>query len=367
LSSGPLLQTPTAFQPAAILLAVWLTGVAISLGLVAIQTRGALRRWSRLRLCTDPVLLDLLEDAKLQLGITAPIGLVVSDSLHAPAIMGWLRPRVLLPQAAAAALPQEQLRAVLLHELAHFRALDVPLGWLFAVARAVHWFNPAVYLAARAWSRFREEAADETALAALGGSAEVLYSDTLLAALRPAAASAPPFGALAIGESLYQLKRRLLMINRHSTRPSRPLLALVSFALLGLASLFHPVRADAGDPKQAAVSAMRAWLGDIDAGHYAQSWTEAAPSFQKALGSDQWVNALDSVRTPLGKNLGRTLDSTLEQKAVPSSAGTQHGDFVIAQFDSSYDNLKYAVETVTFEKAPDGSWKAAGYYIKPKM
>jgi hypothetical protein len=23
------------------------------------------------------------------------------------------------------------------------------------------------------------------------------------------------------------------------------------------------------------------------------------------------------------------------------------------------------VETVTFEKAPDGTWKAAGYYIKP--
>ena len=42
------------------------------------------------------------------------------------------------------------------------------------------------------------------------------------------------------------------------------------------------------------------------------------------------------------------------------------GDFVIAQFDSSFENMKYARETVTFEKEADGTWRAAGYYIKPQ-
>jgi beta-lactamase regulating signal transducer with metallopeptidase domain len=360
-------EVPTGLQPAEALLAVWLLGVALSLFVVALQTRTALRRWARLRLSIDPVLLGLLEDGKMQLGITAPIGLVVSEAVATPAIMGWLRPRVLLPQAAVATLTPDQLRAVLLHELAHFRALDVPLGWLFTLVRALHWFNPAVHLAARGWARFREEAADETALRALGGSASGLYGETLLAALRPASATPAPFGALAIGESIHHLKRRLHMINRHPARTSHPVLALVTLALLGAAALLHPVRADSGDAKKDAVAAMQAWLAEIDASHYDQSWTDAAPAFQKAISSAGWVGALASVRTPLGKNLSRTLDSALEQKSVPSSAGTQKGDFVIAQFDSSYENLKYAVETVTFEKAPDGSWKAAGYYIKPKM
>jgi hypothetical protein len=37
---------------------------------------------------------------------------------------------------------------------------------------------------------------------------------------------------------------------------------------------------------------------------------------------------------------------------------------VIAQFKTSFENLKYAVETVTFDKI-DGTWREAGYYIKP--
>jgi hypothetical protein len=341
---------------------IWLAGAVISLLLVAMQTRAAVRRWSASRLSTDPLLLGLLEDAKAELGITAPIGLVTSEAVAAPAIMGWLRPRVLLPRAATATLNREQLRAVLLHELAHFRAFDVPLNWLFTAAQAAHWFNPVVHLAARGWGRFREEAADETALRALGESATGLYAETLLAALRPAAVPAAPFGALAIGESVHQLKRRLLMINHHPNRTSRPVLALLVSTLLAAAALLHPVRADAGDAKQAAVAAMQAWLAEMDAGQYDKSWQDASSSFQGAVTSAKWTEMSNSVRTPLGKCLDRKLASSLEQQN-PSAA--MQGDFVIAQFDSSFDNLKYAVETVTFEKAPDGSWKAAGYYIKP--
>jgi ribosomal protein S17E len=34
------------------------------------------------------------------------------------------------------------------------------------------------------------------------------------------------------------------------------------------------------------------------------------------------------------------------------------------RFDTSFENKKSAVETVTFMQEKDGKWKAAGYYIK---
>ena len=71
---------------------VWLAGAMTYLLVVAVQTRMALRRWSRERLCTDSALLDLLEDSKQEAGVTAPIGLVISENVSAPAILGWLRP-----------------------------------------------------------------------------------------------------------------------------------------------------------------------------------------------------------------------------------------------------------------------------------
>ncbi len=76
--------------------------------------------------------------------------------------------------------------------------------------------------------------------------------------------------------------------------------------------------------------------------------------------------ALNGARTPLGKCTGRKLASAMHQTSVPAPEGVVKGDYVIAQFNTSFENLQYAVETVTFEKAADGTWKASGYYVKPK-
>jgi Protein of unknown function (DUF4019) len=140
---------------------------------------------------------------------------------------------------------------------------------------------------------------------------------------------------------------------------------LLTVCLLAWFSAGVISRAEETDQKNAAVAAMKGWLTAIDAGDYAASWKESAPTFQKAVSSEQWVQALTGVRSPLGKCLSRTLASALEQTEVPTPKGPLKGDFVIAQFDTSFENLQYAVETVTFEKAGD-TWKAAGYYIKPK-
>ena len=46
--------------------------------------------------------------------------------------------------------------------------------------------------------------------------------------------------------------------------------------------------------------------------------------------------------------------------------GVVKGEWVIMQFESSFENLKSATETVTFTKEADGTWKAAGYLIRPR-
>ncbi|MCE0499699.1 MAG: DUF4019 domain-containing protein [Methylacidiphilales bacterium] len=175
-----------------------------------------------------------------------------------------------------------------------------------------------------------------------------------------------PFGALAIGESIHNLKRRLTMIKQYPNTSRFAQAAIV--LLLAAGFMVHPVRGEDAtiDPRPDAVAAMQVWLKEIDQNQYAQSWTDASASFQKAVTSDGWTSALNSVRTPLGKCTDRKLASALHQTEVPSPTGVQKGDFVVAQFNSSFENLAYAVETVCFEKAADGTWKASGYYIKPK-
>ena len=116
--------------------------------------------------------------------------------------------------------------------------------------------------------------------------------------------------------------------------------------------------------KKEAVAAIQTWLGEFDAGNYAKTWSDAAKSFQKAVTSDQWVTVSNNVRTPLGKKLDRKLASAVYQSGQLGVG--LNGTYVIAQYDTSFENMKYARETVTFEKEADGAWRAAGYFIKPQ-
>src|SRR5208283_5422907 len=193
-------------------LGIWLAGALAYVVIVVIQTRRACRRWSRERLSTDHPLLELLEDCKAEADVTAPIGLVVSNSVSSPAIMGWLRPRILLPESLAAAAPALVLRPIFLHELAHFRCYDVPFNWLLTLVRAIHWFNPLAHLGAVSWTHFREEAADEAAVKWMRNDSAMVYGDALVHSLRHCRGASAPFGSIAIVESVQQLKKRIFMI-----------------------------------------------------------------------------------------------------------------------------------------------------------
>jgi beta-lactamase regulating signal transducer with metallopeptidase domain len=346
----------------------WLIGALSYMALALIQTARASRQWSRERLSTDHRLLDLLEDCKAETGVTAPIGLVVSGSVPSPAIMGWLRPRILIPSSLAATAPAD-LRPILLHELAHFRWFDVPFNWLLTLMRALHWFNPLAHLGAVAWARFREEAADEAAVRLMRDDTGQVYGDALVRALRRCRPAAVPFGAMAIVESVHHLKRRITMIKRYHDKSPRILLAgFVSIALAAVVCSISVRAADTApsDPKLAAIASAGPWLIGIDNGQYKQSCKDAATAFQKQVTAEQWEGMLNGARAPLGKCNQRKLASAAYQKDPSTPNGVVKGEFVIMQFETSFENLKSAGETVTFTKDEDGTWKAAGYYIHPR-
>lgn len=66
-------------------------------------------------------------------------------------------------------------------------------------------------------------------------------------------------------------------------------------------------------------------------------------------------------RDPLGKVLTRKLKSATYAKTLP---GAPDGEYVVIQYESSFEHKQSAIETVTPMLDKDRSWRVSGYYIK---
>ncbi len=135
----------------------------------------------------------------------------------------------------------------------------------------------------------------------------------------------------------------------------------ISVAVLLTVLLLGIVSSAQTDKEKAAVASAKQWLGVVDAGKYPASWDETATMFKNAVSKDQWAQMLNASRAPLGKLQSRQEKSAKYESSLP---GAPDGQYVVMQFDSSFEHKKTAVETVTTQLDKDGKWRVAGYYIK---
>jgi hypothetical protein len=115
------------------------------------------------------------------------------------------------------------------------------------------------------------------------------------------------------------------------------------------------------EAERAAIDAAQRWLDLVEAEKYGESWAEAANYFQGAVSQEQWLSAMHSVRKPLGQKISRSLKSKQYHTSLP---GAPDGEYVVIQFETSFESKLSAVETVTPMKERDGNWRVSGYYIK---
>jgi len=105
----------------------------------------------------------------------------------------------------------------------------------------------------------------------------------------------------------------------------------------------------------------KAWLSTVDAGNYAESWEQAGEYFQEAMSQAEWVEALNNVRAPLGESLNRVVTESTQHDSLP---GVPDGQYMILLFDSQFEHLDPAIETLTLVNE-EREWRVLGYYIRP--
>ena len=200
-----------------VLLVIWALGCAAVL-------LSWLLRWRQMR--------RVLAAAR-PLPLAAPIPIIECQAALEPSLVGIRRPVVMLPRGLAQRLSEAEIRAVLEHELAHYRRRDNLTAAMHMVVQALFWFYPPVWWLGARLVAEREQACDEAVLAA-GTCAEV-YAEGILKVCR---FFAQPGGACAAGASGADLKRRMEAImsgcNAFPVSPTKKV--AVSIALAGALS-----------------------------------------------------------------------------------------------------------------------------------
>jgi GWxTD domain-containing protein len=90
-------------------------------------------------------------------------GMLTSASCTAPIAVGFLRPRVILPEYWGN-WSEAQLNAVLVHEREHVRRRDPLVQWVALLNRAIFWFHPLAWWLERRLSALAEEVCDDAVL-----------------------------------------------------------------------------------------------------------------------------------------------------------------------------------------------------------
>ena len=131
-----------------------------------LDTRPAPARWQR-----------ELDSLRACLAVRQPVRLLASSRVIVPAVVGWLRPVVLLPASLMTGLDPDAIRGLLAHELAHVRRHDYLVNVAQCMFESLLFFHPVTWWLSGRLRTEREFCCDDVALTVGGGA--LAYARTL--------------------------------------------------------------------------------------------------------------------------------------------------------------------------------------------
>jgi Zn-dependent protease with chaperone function len=327
---------------------LWLSGVAL-LGAFHLGGWWRVRRLTRAGRPLGDERGDLearLRDLGRRLGIARAIRLLESGSVAVPAVVGFLRPVILVPASSLAGLAPGQLEAILAHELAHVRRHDYLVNLLQAAVETLLFYHPAVWWVSNEVRRERENCCDDLAVAVVG---DRLRYARALADLEGLRAPAPRLALAADGGSLLERVRRLVGVpvgdGEHGRRgglAGRSWLAgLLALSLLPAGVTFRLVRgsAQAGSAVSAgSASAAQAARGEPTSASAADATAGGEAPGPASAGHAAYATAVGESRGAAGaSNADHAGDATHASSSGRASHAAAAGDAVPADAGAGED------------------------------
>lgn len=150
---------------------IWAGGSALYFAIFLKRSLSLTKFLSHLELVSDAKEVQALQKAAQDLGANFRIGLYTSKAISVPIAVRLGKARIIFPQTLYSQLTEAQLRAVLLHEIAHLIRHDSRIGLLQEACQIIYWWNPICWRLSKQIDLLRERLCDMQAIRFDGGRA----------------------------------------------------------------------------------------------------------------------------------------------------------------------------------------------------
>jgi beta-lactamase regulating signal transducer with metallopeptidase domain/Skp family chaperone for outer membrane proteins len=271
-----------------------------------------------------------IRDCRSELRCRRRVRVLMSSDVNCPLAAGCRRPVILLPQGVCSLLADTDLRAILLHELAHVARHDHAALMIEAVFAAVYWPHPLFHFLRRGLSRAREEVCDNYVVRRMDRRA---YSELLLRLAR----TWPPRPLAGAGVGLFSTRWRLesrvaaLLDERRRTMVRTNRLTNLSMAAAMLAIVLGigvtQVVAEREESQDDAIEANNGLDDDraarTGADRATAAYTDDEPTAQRRRDASYVVDVPDPRARPSYSYYFTVDDQRARKEAIPNGSGGQ--------------------------------------------
>ena len=231
---------------------VWLLGGLTVIAWLLLSQYLLWRRITREGVAAPQHLQEVALSCLRQAGVKRKVELLMVPNLATPAVFGFWRPFLLLPQELEEHHSSREIRCILLHEAQHIRSHDTLWTWTGLILCALHWFNPLVWLCFRRFRADRELMCDARTLGLLTPGQRLAYGKALIKTWENVAGRQPTLLTPFLRRNSATYHR--IHMSLQSNKSNNGLLHFIAILMIPALSLFSltTVKADGDVPRKPA-------------------------------------------------------------------------------------------------------------------
>ena len=257
-----------------------------------------------------------------QTPIKRPISLLESALVKVPMVIGYFKPAILLPIGIVNSLSDDEVEAILAHELAHIHRNDYLINIILSFFEILFYYNPAVWWISANVRTERENCCDDIGVQLCGNS--LTYAKALVS-IQEMHHAAPSF-AMSFSGRKDQLLQRIKRILNQPQNKSATMEKLTATCMLLLALLIISVSAGTPFEKPSIVEASSTMISEAPSLLLVKETEVPRDTLPTKKNRQQYVKTTDDQKVEMTVENGEIVKLKIDGENIPESKIEDYSD-----------------------------------------